>query len=307
MPFRFLPGQYLNFRLADGKRILNRSYSICSAPEQMEFCEIAVKRSGEQRGSDYLHRNISVGDTVTFVGPLGGFTFTGEEADSIVLIAGGIGITPFLSVMQHLARAQWPHEVFLVFAVSTPADIIFEHEIRAIAQRYQYLRILFLPSKIKGLLWEGPSGRLRSEHLTEFIPQLNRRRVHLCGPDPMMVAALAVLHSLSVPDSQIHTESFGGANVGSIEGLCSATISFSKSAKTCFVPAGTTLLDAAEQCGVEIESLCRIGTCGTCKVKVISGDVNMQRDDALTTGDIRHHIVLACQARSTTPDIQIEC
>lgn len=307
LPFQFLPGQYLSFRLAEGERIFTRSYSICSAPEQQDFCDIAVKRMDEGRGSGYLHQHIAPGQSLTCIGPLGDFTFTGTEADSIVLIAGGIGITPLLSVLKHLAQSNWPNEVFLLFAVSTPADILFEQEIRAIAQRYRHFKYLILPSKVSGFSWEGPSGRIQARHLVDFVPHIDRRRVHVCGPEPMMAATIAILQALNVPDSQIHTESFGNGNVVAIDGLTGATVTFATSAKTCFAVPGMTLLDAAEECGVAIESLCRAGTCGTCKVKMLAGEAIMQRDDALTTRDIRHRIVLACQARATTPDIRLEC
>lgn len=307
LPFHFLPGQYLSFRLAEGERIFTRSYSICSAPGQQDFCDIAVKRMEAGRGSVYLHERIAPGQLLTCIGPLGNFTFTGAEADSLVLIAGGIGITPLLSVLKHLAQSNWPHEVYLLFAVSTPADILFEQEIRAIAQRYRHFKYLILPSRVSGFPWEGPSGRIQADHLADFVPHIYRRRVHLCGPEPMMATTIAVLQALNVPDSQVHTELFGDGNVVAIDGLAGATVTFATSAKTCFAPPGMTLLDAAEECGVVIESLCRAGTCGTCKVKVLAGEAIMQRDDALTTRDIRHRIVLACQARATTADIRLEC
>ena len=307
LPFRFLPGQYLSFHLLDGDRTFTRSYSICSAPQQEKYCEIGVKRNGEAGASAHLHEDMEVGSTLTCIGPLGGFTFTGAEADSIVLIAGGIGITPFLCVLQHLAHSQWPHEVFLVFAVSSPEKILFEKELRELAQMYRQFKFIFLPSNINGFKWEGPSGRLTSTFLTDFIPEIERRRIHLCGPEQMMFSAVELLHSLNVPPAQIHTESFGNQNIVSIDGLSSSTVTFVASEKSCFAPAGMTLLDAAEQCGVAIESLCRTGTCGTCKVKLVAGNVVMQRDAALTKGDIRHQFVLACQARSVTSEIRLQC
>ncbi|MDE2431166.1 MAG: iron-sulfur cluster-binding domain-containing protein [Burkholderiales bacterium] len=307
LPFHFAPGQYLSFRLAEGDRIFTRSYSICSAPGQQDFCDIAVKRMDEGRGSVYLHERIASGQSLTCIGPVGDFTFTGAEADSIVMIAGGIGITPLLSVLRHLAQSNWPHEVYLLFAIRTPADILFEQEIRAIAQRYRHFKYLILPSRVSGFAWEGPSGRIQAKHLADFVPHIDRRRVHLCGPEPMMAATIAVLQALNVSDAQIHTELFGNGNVVAIDGLAGATVTFATSAKTCFAPPGMTLLDAAEECGVAIESLCRAGTCGTCKVKMLAGEAIMQRDDALTTRDIQHRIVLACQARATTADIRLEC
>jgi len=306
LPFHFLPGQYLSIRLTDGERVFTRSYSIASAPEQCEFCDIAVKRIEGGRGSAHLHESIEPGHVLNCTGPTGTFTFTGTEADSLVMIAGGIGITPLLGIVRHLAAVNWPHDVYLLFAVSTPADILFEQEISAIAQRYRRFRYRILPSKVNDFAWEGPSGRIQPQHLAELVPHLARRRVHLCGPESMMAATIAILRELGVPDSQVHTESFGGEGVIIDDSMVDATVTFSASGKRCIAPAGMTLLDAAEACGVPIESLCRVGTCGTSKIKVTAGEVKMQRDDALTTGDMRRHIVLACQARAITADVQIE-
>lgn len=306
LPFHFLPGQYLSFRLTEGKRIFTRSYSICSAPEQQDFCEIAVKRMEGGRGSAHLHEHMKPDQSLACTGPMGSFTFTGTEADGLVMIAGGIGITPLLSVLKHLSAINWQHEVYLLFAVSTPADILFEQEIRAIAQRYRHFKYLILPSKVSGFTWDGPSGRIQAKHVVGLIPQLDRRRVHLCGPAPMMTATIVILHELGVSDSKIFTESFGGEGVILDSTLVDSTVAFTKSGKICFAPAGMTLLDAAEECGVAVESLCRSGTCGTCKVKILTGGIKMQRDDALSTREMRNHIVLACQAHATTAEVRIE-
>lgn len=102
----------------------------------------------------------------------------------------------------------------------------------------------------------------------------------------------------------IELESFG-SSMTQDAALCESTITFAASGKSGVIGAGRTLLDAAEECGVQIESLCRTGTCGTCKVKLVSGKVHMQRDTALTGSDIKDRIVLACQARAVTPEIEI--
>ncbi|MDE2203061.1 MAG: 2Fe-2S iron-sulfur cluster binding domain-containing protein [Burkholderiaceae bacterium] len=307
LPFDFRPGQYLSFRINDGERSFIRNYSISSAPNQPDFCDISVRRQENGRGSTWLHTNIEVGESLDCQGPHGTFTFTGAEATSLVMIAGGIGITPLLSVLRHLAARNWPHDVYLLFAVRTPADILFRDELADIKRHYPRLKLLILPTHVTGFEWHGPHGLITAEILAGFVPQLQHRRVHLCGPGPMMEAATALLRGLGVPDAQIYTESFG--RHGDVEGddrSLDATVTFTKSGKTCFMPAGATLLDAAEEAGAPIDSSCRAGTCGSCKVKVVAGEVRMHRDDALTGRDVRERIVLACQARPMTSEISLE-
>lgn len=306
LPFVFLPGQYLRFRLKHGESVFTRSYSICSAPDNHGYCEVAVKRIDDSKGSAYLHDMAQIGQKLSCDGPHGIFTFTGAKSEGVVLIAGGIGLTPLLSIVRHLENKNWPHDVFLLFAISTPAHSLFENELRSIAERYKHFHYLILPSKVKGFCWAGPSGRIQTAHLIALAPQIARLPVYLCGPEKMMSATVSCLHSLGVSDAQIHTESFG-ADVILDDALQAATIVFTKSNKSGFAIAGQTLLDAAEESGVPIESLCRVGTCGTCKVKLVSGKVKMHNDMSLTVRDINQNIVLACQARAMTSEVRIAC
>ena len=123
----------------------------------------------------------------------------------------------------------------------------------------------------------------------------------------MMNAVTAILTELAVPKSQIHTESFvasGSADNG--KQFVEATIVFDRSGKKIVVPAGRTLLDAADEAGVVIDSSCRVGTCGTCKIMLVSGQVKMHRDDFLSNQEMKKHIVLACQARAMTDEIKLD-
>ena len=306
LPFAFLPGQYLRFRLKHGDSVFTRSYSICSAPASEAYCEVAVKRSNEGKGSAYFHDLTEVGQKLACDGPHGTFTFAGAQSEGVVLIAGGIGLTPLLSIIRHLANHNWPHDVFLLFATSTPAHILFEAELRSLAERYRHFTYLILPSRTNESPWSGPSGRLQAAHICALVPHIAGLPVYLCGPDLMMSAAISCLHSLGVGNTQIHTESFGGQAMRD-DTLQAATIVFTRSNKSSYIAAGQTLLDAAEEQGVPIESLCRTGTCGTCKVKLVSGEVKMLNDTSLTARDIRQNIVLACQARAMTPEVKIAC
>lgn len=307
LPFSFAPGQYLGVRMQDEQGTVVRNYSISSAPGQDNFCDISVKKIADGRGSTHLHQEIQAGDVLKCTGPHGTFTLTGNETAGVVLIAGGIGITPLLSMVQHLADAQWPHDVYLVFAVHSPADILFENELKSLEQRYPRLKLLILPSKTAGFQWSGLHGRISAQHLQAFVPGIEHLPVYLCGPESMMNAVAVMLDELAVPRSHIHTESFGASGlVEQDTQFVDAAIIFGPSNKQIFALAGDTLLDAADAAGVAIESSCRVGTCGTCKVKVVSGQVNMYRDDILSSQELKQHIVLACQARAMTDEIKID-
>ena len=307
LPFSFVSGQYLNVRMQDEQGVVVRNYSISSAPGQHDFCDIAVKKIATGRGSSYLHEKTKTGDLLHCTGPNGTFIFTGTKATGVVLIAGGIGITPLLSMARYLADTQWPHDVYLVFAVRTPADILFDDELKSLLQRYPRFKLLILPTLTDGFQWSGPNGLITPQHVQAFIPGIAHLPVYLCGPEPMMTAVTTMLIGLAVPASRIHTESFGASGVADFDNqFVEATIVFDRSGKNVVVPAGRTLLDAADEAGVVIDSLCRVGTCGTCKITLVSGQVKMHRDDFLSDQEIKKHVVLACQARATTNEIKLD-
>jgi hypothetical protein len=118
LPFDFLPGQFLQVEVepADGKAA-RRSYTIASSPTQHAYVELTVKREEQGVVSRYLHDQLKVGELLTVTGPFGAFTFTGTDAESIVLIAGGVGITPMMSVLRYLTDTGWPGKSFSFMAL----------------------------------------------------------------------------------------------------------------------------------------------------------------------------------------------
>jgi len=107
IPFSYLPGQFLTLTLPTGEKPIRRSYTISSSPTQGYYCEITVKREDKGAGSRYLHDTVKEGDTLEVQAPSGKFIFTGKEADGVVLIGGGVGITPMMSIARALTDMSW--------------------------------------------------------------------------------------------------------------------------------------------------------------------------------------------------------
>jgi len=142
LPFEHTAGQYINLKLTiDGKRV-NRSYTIASSPTRSAYCEISVKRAANGYGSKHLHDTWKEGQLVQVSAPAGKFFFAGHESDRIVLIAGGIGITPMMSVVRSLADRGWAGQMYLVFSVRTQSDIVFAHELMDLQERHKNLHVL---------------------------------------------------------------------------------------------------------------------------------------------------------------------
>ncbi len=318
--FGYLPGQFLTITLpvAEGKTI-RRSYTISSSPTQAFYCEITVKREEKGLGSRFLHDEVEVGDTFRVQAPNGKFHFTGKEADSIVLIAGGVGITPMMSITRALTDMCWKGDIHFLAAVRDPDHFIFREELERLARSYPNLHLHVAASRIDKDLEGFTKGRLSKERLAEWVPGIRSERIHLCGAPAMMDAVLGMLEELGVPKANIHLESFGAGTKKKPSGgeisegevpdgktpSKGARILFKDSGKTAVLREGETILEAAERVGVEIESSCRAGMCGICAVKLLEGRVEMETEDGLDPEDKEKGMVLTCVTRCSE-DIVLE-
>lgn len=313
LPFTYLPGQFLTVTvLTDGKPV-RRSYTIASSPTQHDYTELTVKHEAGGVVSGYLHDRVKEGDLLDCSGPSGAFVFTGRECKCILLIGGGVGITPLMSVIRYLTDRAWAGDIYLIYGVHAPHDVIFREELEYLAHRHPNFRAVIAVSHPEGTDWAGEKGRITKELIARSVPDLASRYVHLCGPVPLMEAVKKELAELGVPAERIKTEAFGPA-LGKLvpEPVATAppsppppgapplpTVTFARSHKAAPLPPDKTVLDVADQLGVEIDNSCRVGTCGTCRVKLLSGTVTMAVQDGLEPGDKENNVILACQAKAT--------
>lgn len=319
VPFDHVAGQYLNLVLSiDGKRV-NRSYTISSSPTRNAYCEISVKRAADGYGSRHIHETWREGQRVKVSAPAGKFVFTGTEAERVVLIAGGIGITPMMSVVRSLTDRGWHGDIFLLFSVKAVRDVIFREELAYLQNRFPNLRVRVVVSRDPETAWDGPRGQVTRDVIAGFIPNLTRGPILLCGPAPMMTAMRDILIGMGVPDSEVLQETFvsrpevdtptGAFASPAVEDPLadgvSASIVFKRAGKTAELPREQTVLEAAEEAGVEIPFECRSGICGQCKTRLLAGRVTMAVQDALTAVDRAKGLILACQAHALR-DVEVD-
>jgi ferredoxin-NADP reductase len=311
LPFAYEAGQYLNLALTiDGTRV-NRSYTIASSPTRGGHCEISVKRAPDGYGSRHLHGTWREGDRVAVSAPAGAFTFVPGEARRVVLIAGGIGITPLLSMIRSLTDRCWAGDIFLLYAVRTVADIAFRDELEWLARRHPNLHVRIVVSRDPDTPWSGARGSITRELIAGFVPELTRGPVYLCGPAPMMTAMREILVGMGVPDAEVLQEAFVSrpaieADAAAAAGPAgepdpSASIAFRRTGRGVGAAGDRTVLEAAEDAGVAIASECRSGICGQCKTKLVTGEVAMEIQDALSASERANGLILACQARPLCP------
>jgi ferredoxin-NADP reductase/Fe-S-cluster-containing hydrogenase component 2 len=305
IPFEYLPGQFLTLHIAPSGVPTRRSYTIASTPTWPDRIEITVKREEQGLVSRWLHDDLIPGDEIEIEAPNGAFYFTGKDADRVLLIGGGVGITPMMSVARYLTETGWPGIVHLILSFRTPRDFIFRDEITELEARNTKLRVTVTMSKPDNSEpWSGARGHIDAALLSATVPDIASHRAHICGPPPMMDAVKAVLAGLGVAEGQIRTEAFGTvkrdpAAKSAVSPEVAGKVFFQDSNTTAPVFSGSTILDAADQAGVFIDNACRSGTCGSCRVKLAKGAVQMAVEDALSGEDKTEGYILACQAEIT--------
>ena len=329
IPFVHLPGQYMNLTLSIDGQTVKRSYTIASSPTQRGHVELTIKRNPEGLVSRFLHDQVKVGDTIQIGAPAGKFFFHDLQSKGVVLIAGGVGITPLMSILRNLTDHSWNGPIYFINAMRSYEDRIYADELTRLANRFENLIVLnyYSQSKLSPALsnpskrWQNKSGYITAVDLNALIPNLNALPIFLCGPDPMMQAVRNAIVSLGIPNDQISTEEFVSPRTSTVGAQQSsslqptdtddlegktATITFATSKQTIDIEASTTLLEAAELAGVVLPWECRSGICGQCKVRCTTGRVKMDSRDALSQREESDGYILACQSHPASEAVTVE-
>jgi ferredoxin-NADP reductase len=313
--FDFKPGQFLTVRLRAEGREHVRCYSISSPPSRGGHMEISVKRIGLVSGA--LHASVRPGSLLSVRPPAGSFVYPMDDERPLVLLAGGVGITPLMAMLRHAVEAEPARPVTLFYSVRKVEDIAFHDELTLLARRHDHVRIFFAVSEGD----PGPGhfpGVISESLITTMVPDVTHAVCMICGPQPMMNAMTATLASLGVPKGQIRFEIFQAAVAASAlpHGTAEAPlpvgetdhalhdVTFTRSGRTVQIQGGETLLEAAERCGTEIPTLCRAGVCGTCRTRVLDGDAHCS-SAILDDDDRAAGYVLPCVTHVTS-NCQVE-
>lgn len=301
--FDFTPGQFLTVRVRnDGKDVV-RCYSISSPPAARGYLEISVRKQG--RVSNALHALARPGSVLSVRAPAGAFVYPGGDDRPLVLFAGGIGITPLMSMLRHALMTEPTRPVTLLYSARELGEFAFRDELLTLTRRHELLQVCFAVTR-----GEAPPdvyrGRIDRTLVASVAPGVADAVSMICGPQSMIDGVTAMLHDLGVPADQVRSERFEAAVAASAGKDTAAAaperaageafqIRERRSAKAVPVASGQTLLEAADASGLEIPSLCRAGVCGTCRTKVVEGDVRCE-GGILDDDDRAAGYVLACVA-----------
>ena len=312
--FRHVPGQHLVVRADIGGDDVRRSYSICSQPDE-DVLRIGVKRIPDGVFSTYATTELTAGDVLDVMAPIGEFTApTSDRARRSVMIAAGSGITPILSMIATILRDESGSDITLLYGNRTTQTIMFHEELEALKNRYpsrlQVIHILSRePHQVP--LFQGRIDSDKLELLAETLIDVGTvDDWYLCGPLEMVETVTATLGSLSVPEDHIHYELFYDQRIetvatsdGPVEGLIEVSVTLDGRTSVVHVdPNGPPLLDYARAARPEVPFACKGGMCATCKALVVEGDVVLHKNYALTAEELDAGFVLTCQAHPKGDD-----
>ena len=323
----FEAGQFLTLKGNVGGQSLIRTYTLASSPHD-EHYRIAIKREANGVFSNYMHNELAVGDIIQCKAPRGDFYIDPLEERPAILLAGGIGITPILSMVRHcildITRTRHLRELYVFCSARTPQERSFYDELNQLAARSQGLMKVYWALTDPQGAQPGHDyqvhGRLDAEVLKAAL-RLDNYQVFICGPQSYMQSMYDMCLQLGIGDDNIFAEAFGpGAIVrAAIQGSQPAAkdaeqalITFEKSqVEQEWTPEQGTLLEFAEQHGLTPDFGCRNGSCGSCVVEKKAGNVNYSQQPQCDF-DNDGEIVLCCARPAASEDgslaeVTIDC
>lgn len=312
--FAHRPGQHVVVRHRGPSGELRRSYSVCPPPDDPTALRLVLKPVTPDGFGAHARGELAAGDFVELSPPAGKFGLPEVRGVHHVLIAGGCGITPLAPMAAAALRDDPNCRVSLIHSARTAADALLSDEIALLkdefVQRFDVLRVLSRESGGSELC----TGRIDPPKLRRVLELLDTRpgaRFALCGPPGLLATARAALEG--VPPEYVRTELFGAAGETVPEpepaelpgGRITAALGGRTSSVTMH-PQDRVVLDAVLRHRPEVPYSCRDGVCGSCRAKVLSGEVALGPQHALDDDDLASGYTLACRARPRTDELALD-
>ncbi|RDE19760.1 MOSC domain-containing protein [Motiliproteus coralliicola] len=295
----YQPGQFICLELEVDGEPVHRNYTLSSSPSRPERLSITVKRVEGGRISNWLHDNLKLGDSIHARAPAGDFHCFAAPQDKILLLSAGSGITPMLSMLRWMTDLQLDNDIVFFHSAHTEADLIARQELELLAAQHGRCELVYTLTQAKPGDLRSFRGRL-DRSMLEAVSKLSERQAYVCGPHPFMARAKELLLALGLPETHYFEESFGVREFDdSSDAKPDQPVKILFDSWDSFVEGDThsTLLEQAEKAGVAIPFSCRGGFCGSCRVKLESGEVEVLQDAGLSEQDKEQGYVLACSCR----------
>jgi glycine betaine catabolism B len=299
----FQAGQYIALYLdIDGIRT-GRPYSISSPPNQTGYYDITVRRMQDGLVSNYLMDRVKAGDMIQTSGPDGRFVYNPLIYDkTLVFVAGGSGITPFMSMIREFAGRGLDREVFLLYGNRSDEDVIFNYELKDLSTWFDNIHYIPVIQNPEGG-YKGHTGFITKEIILNEIKDISHKTFMLCGPQALYDFCVPELTKIGVPLKKIRREIYGEpVNLydspgwpKSISLYDSFTLNI-RGAGAFNALAGESLLSSLEKNGFVRPFVCRSGECSLCRLRVVSGMVYQPPGALVRASDRQFGYVHSCVA-----------
>jgi ferredoxin-NADP reductase len=319
-PFR--AGQYIGITVEINGVRTSRPYSIVSSPNQLAYYELGIKRKEPGFVSPYILDNLKIGDILEATEPMGNFFYNQIfHGNNLVFIAGGSGITPFMSILRDISERILPLNVWLIFGCLTEKDILFREELEDIRKRRDNVRIKYILSEPE-TEWSGACGFITKEEILKEIGSIDKKFFYVVGNRPMYFFIQEQLKAMGIPRHHIIYEAFGVPDdITKVMGWpdvidknkkVQITVEFMRQGKKvkeifealCIEP----LLNSIEReklLDYDINNACRSGQCALCRTKLISGRVFVPPEVIIREMDRNYGFIHPCVSYPLT-DIHLD-
>lgn len=292
----FKAGQYLTFRLEIGNSVVTRSYSIASSPASAlngEY-QITVKRISNGFVSDYILDNWKTGDKVTAYAPEGNMTYCPlRDAANIVAVAGGSGITPFLSLARAIDQGDENCSLTLLYGCRNPDEILFKAELDSLSQRNEKINVVYVLSHSDEKGYE--KGFIGADIIRKYAPE-GKYSIFVCGPEGLYKFLEAELPKLELEKKYIRFEVFSSGKKSEDEPKQYSITVINRGDETVIKASNNeTVLCAFERAGIVVPARCHTGECGFCRSKLVSGKVYIpEGEDKRRIADMQFNFIHPC-------------
>lgn len=302
----FEPGQHLTFQLnvADQPKPVIRCYSLSEAPNASGQYRITIRRQSapadqadvpDGLASSFFHDVLQEGDTIDARAPSGRFCLDIQDTRPAVLVAGGIGVTPLISMLNAIVSEQPRRKVWVFYGLHDRKHFAFEEHLAEIERTHRNVNTHIRFGRAAKSDTDR-QGRITANLIEQELPNKNCA-FYVCGPAAMMQDITQGLRDWGVLEGDIHFEPFGAstaksgterrtADITAESGSTSLAITFKRSRKSArWTGASEVLLDLAEANGIKLPSGCRAGQCGSCAVPLIEGSVDYVVEPGLAVAE----------------------
>jgi ferredoxin-NADP reductase len=285
----FTAGAHIDIHLPNG---LLRQYSLCNSPSERHRYVVAVLKETSSRGGSEAMHNLKQGETVSVSGPRNNFPLAGPEANFHLMLAGGIGVTPMMAMLAELKARK--ADFRLHYCTRSKEKTAFLQRLRQLIKRGSVV-----------LHHDGGDPKRGLDIAATLAEPVPGQHLYVCGPAGFMEAAKAAVGAW--PPHAVHFEHFNAVPLSEEEAAWDKVpfkIRVKSTGELIDVPANTSIIKVLRAHGIEVETACEDGYCGTCITRYLEG-VPVHRDTVLSEGERRSY-VMVCRARSRGPILVLD-